>query len=305
MTSAGRASITRLSDEQRASWESDGYLMVRGALTAPEVESVVAALDRLQAASPPAPGTVFNAFDVVEADDAFLDLMDHPSVLGLVADLMGANVQLLMSQAMVRPPTRSIALGWHHDGPKPYPFPAAGGLVPLLNLKIGWFLTDLSSPNLGNFVVVPGSHVKGVNPPRGQLQHSASETTEMNSEMPGAVQVLARPGDAILFHNELWHAVAPSTSTGPRKVLYYAYGPSWLRLNDRDAPSPELVARVDPVRRQLLGALSRPEDHGGMHPGEEGLPLLGSLEERSYTKVMEDNFERELDHYQQRARGKS
>lgn len=303
MPTSGRQAIARLTTEQRANWDREGYLMVRGALAKPEVDAVVAAVDRLLAAAPAGnEGKVLNAFNVVEIETAFLDVMDHPSVLGLVADLMGTNLQLLMSQAMVRPPTSGMPLGWHHDGPKPYPFPNVGGLVPLLNLKVGWFLTDLSSPDLGNFVVVPGSHIHGVNPPRGRLEHSASETTELASEMPGAVQVLAEPGDAILFHNELWHAVAPSTADRLRKVLYYAYGPSWLRLNDREYPGASLLAECDPVRRQLLGGLSRPEDHGGMHPGAEGLPLLELLEGRSYTKVMEANFDRELDEYRGRPR---
>jgi ectoine hydroxylase-related dioxygenase (phytanoyl-CoA dioxygenase family) len=160
-------------------------------------------------------------------------------------------------------------------------------------------MTDVAEPNQANFVVVPGSHANGVELVDGALEHSAGETTEIGAEMPGAVQILARAGDAILFHNGLWHAVAPSTVEWHRKVLYYAYGPSWLRLNDRDAPAPDVLARCDDVRRQLLGGLARPADHGGMHPGEEGAPLVRLLEGKSYTEVMEDQFRLELSEYRQ------
>lgn len=293
--------LTRLTDEQRARWDEDGYLLLEQALSPEEVARLLGAVARLRdvAAAGPAPaapaGTaVFNAFNVVEADDAFLDVMDHPHVLGLVADLVGANIQLLMSQLMVRPPTPTAALGWHHDGPKPLPFPRVDGLAPLVNLKVGVFLTDVSGPDQGNLVVLPGSHRRTRVDLSGSLAHSAAETTEVLSDAAAAVPVLARPGDVILFHNALWHAVAKSVVDRVRTVLYYTYGPLWLRLGDRDAPSPALATRCGPVRRQLLGALARPEDHGGMHPGPAGTPLLGVLYSRSYTEVMEEEFRREV-----------
>lgn len=295
---AARVPLARLSDEQSTRWEQDGYLLVEDALSAEEVATLVAVVDRIQLKHGPISGdpsaAVFNAFNVVELDDALLAVMDHPNLLGLIADLLGANIALLMSQIMVRPPTRRTALGWHHDGPKPHPFPRAGGLTPLLNLKVGVFLTDVHTPDRGNLLVIPGSHRRTRLELSGVLAHSAAETTEVEMDPVRATPVLARPGDVILFHNALWHAVGPSSLDRPRKVLYYTYGPLWLRLNDRRDPSPELVARSSAVRQQLLGGLARAEDHGGMHPGPDGIPLLGLIEDRSYTEVMEAEFRREL-----------
>ena len=289
--------LARLTNRQRRQWDKDGYLMIRSSLSPDEVSRAVAAAHEL--ARPAESGSVLNFFNIIEHNEAFLDLIDHASILGIMADLMGANLQLLISQLMIRPPTSRAPLGWHHDGPKPYSFPRVKGIAPLINLKVGWFLTDLSQPDCGNLVVVPGSHRRGVRPAdlSQGLEHSAAETTETLAEMPGSIQITAHPGDAILFHNGLWHAVAPSTVRRDRIVLYYGYGPSWLRLNDRSAPSPGLLSRSSPVRRQLLGGLSRPEDHGGMHPGEEGLPLLRLLGGPDYVSVMEAEFRRELADY--------
>ncbi len=294
---SGEASPARLSPQLRRQWEHDGFLLLRASLSRSEVDRALAAAAALSATAEP--GHVLNVFNIVEKDDAFLDIVDHPSVLGIVADLMGANLQLLISQLMIRPPTPSPPLGWHHDGSKPYPFPCVGAIAPLLNLKIGWFLTDVTSHNEGNLTVVPGSHQRGVQPPGvgDALEHSAAETTETLTEMPGAVQITAKAGDAILFHNGLWHSVAPSTVARDRIVLYYGYGPSWLRLNDRLAPTPEVLARCSPVRQQLLGGLSHPGDHGGMHPGDAGLPLLALLGDGDYTTVMEREFREELANY--------
>jgi len=288
---------TRLSAAQRAAWDRDGYLLVAGALSPVEVTQLLHEVDRLhaEAATPPCDGppATFNAFNVVERGEALLAVMDHPRLLGLVADLVGVNVQLLMSQVMVRAPTPTPALGWHHDGPKPVPFPHVGAVTPLLNLKVGVFLTDVSEPDTGNLLVLPGSHLTPPAHLSGPLAHSAAETTEVAADTPDAVPVLARPGDAILFHNALWHAVGPSRAQRSRTVLYYTYGPVWLRLGDRAAPSADLAAQSSPLRQQLLGARSRPEDHGGMHPGPEGLPLLAIVDDRSYTEVMEAEFRRE------------
>ncbi len=295
-----QSTIVTLLPDERIQFERDGYLIVRDALARREVDALLAAIEQLRSReSAPREGP-FNAFNVVEHDDAFLDLIDHPTILGRIAGLMGTNLQLLMSQAMVRPPTAHPALGWHHDGPKPHPFPGIDGRAPLLNMKVGWFLTDLPNDDLGNLMVVPGSHTWGVLPDAGVLEHSAHETTELDVEMPGGIQVHASPGDAILFHNGLWHAVAASTAARERIVLYCTYGPSWLRLHDRSAPSPSLAERCDPVRKQLLGALSRAEDHGGMHPGEIGTPLLSVVNGRSYKDVMEANFRREIALYRDR-----
>ncbi len=74
---------------------------------------------------------------MIEEDDAFLDLIDHPNHLGIVMDLMGATIHLIASHVMVRPPTPHPGGRWHCDGPKPYPFPRANGWTPLLHLKIG------------------------------------------------------------------------------------------------------------------------------------------------------------------------
>jgi ectoine hydroxylase len=297
------SSIVALSAPEAEQFDRDGYLMVRNALSNDEVKRLLAVVEQLRVETASASdGAVFNAFNVVERDDAFVDLMDHPSVIGRVAGLIGATALLLMSQVMVRPPVPHQALGWHHDGPKPYPFAGIDGRAPLLNLKIGWFLTDLSDDYLGNLMVVPGSHRFGVLPDAGVLEHSARETTELGGEMPGAIQVHAAPGDAILFHNGLWHAVAASKANRSRTVLYYAYGPPWLRLQDRDAPTDALVARCGAVRKQLLGGLSSAHDHGGMHPGASGAPLLGLIEDRSYDEVMVGHFRRELAQYRAQVR---
>ena len=153
--------LTRLTPEQREHWDTQGYLVLPGVLSPDEIERLSDAVDRLDEASQRGGRSSdewLSTLNVIEEDDAFLDLIDHPNHLGIVMDLMGATIQLLASQVMVRPPTPHPGSRWHYDGPKPYPFPSAGGLTPLLHLKIGWFLTDVDAPDMGNFLLIPGSH---------------------------------------------------------------------------------------------------------------------------------------------------
>ncbi len=290
----------RLSEAQRAQWDSEGYLVLEQVLSAVEVAALSEAVDRQDAESQRKgrdPDEFLSQLNIIEEDEAFLNLIDHPNHLGIVADLIGGNMQLMGSQLMVRPPTPHPGIRWHYDGTKPYPFPRAGGLMPLLHLKIGWFLTDVDQPDMGNFLCIPGSHVNGFPGDaanRGTvtgLEHFR-DVGEIDAGVPGAKQVTLRAGDAILFHNALWHAVARNTSNVRRKNLYYVYGPVWLRLGDRLASSPELIARADPIRRQLLGGFV--DDSGGVHPGPERVPLVGVLEDKSYDEIWQEQIDKAL-----------
>ena len=163
--------------------------------------------------------------NVIERDDAFLELIDHPNHLGIVMDLLDANIHLIASEFMVRPPTPEPGSRWHENGPKPYPFPHANGLTPLLHVKIGWFLTDIDERDMGYLIVVPGSHVKGFPaavPDTSTYTSPARFRTigEIDSKVSGARQITVNAGDALLFHNALWHSVARNTSSARRQNIY-------------------------------------------------------------------------------------
>lgn len=292
--------FTRLTRAQRERWDRDGYLILENALSAAEVDVLVGAIELLDEESQRKgrdPNEYFMMPNVIERDDAFLDLIDHPNHLGVVIDLLGANIQLIASELMLRPPTPEPGSRWHEDGPKPYPFPHANGLTPLLHVKIGWFLTDINEQDMGNLVLLPGSHVNGFPAAvpgswTGTSPARFRAVAEIDKQIPGARQITVNAGDAVLFHNALWHSVARNISNVRRKNIYYVYGPLWTRLIDRQETSPELIARSNAIRQQLLGAL---DDHsGGLHPGEQGAPLVRAFERKSYEEVWEDQVAKRI-----------
>ena len=65
-------------------------------------------------------------------------------------------------------------------------------------------------------------------------------------------------------------------------------GRIWFRTADRTHSSPELLDRCDPVRRQLLGALAGPNTNGGIHPYDEGAPLVRLFEGKSFQETWDE-----------------
>ena len=308
----------RMSPEQRRKWDEDGYLIIKKALSAKEVTELIAEVDRLDEASQRLgrdPNTLLHVVNIINAAteglfqsvqgsagtilrhepcEAFLNLIDHPSHLGIVCELIGAAIQLSWAEGMVRPPSLTPANRWHKDGSKPYYFASVDRMTPLQWARIGFFLTDVDEPDMGNFTVIPGSHRSGFpRLPQG-LEHALTissftkfqQVEQIDAGVPGARQVTVEAGDAVLFHNALWHCVPRNTSNVRRRNLWYVYTPVWQRLGDRTENSPELLARCNAVRRQLLGAMVDPSTNGGIHPSDEDVPLVRLFEGKSFLETM-------------------
>ena len=317
-----RMTFQRMTSQQRARWEQDGYLIISSALTEIELQALRDEGDRLDQASQNlgrdgnTPLDVNNLIDApteglfgtdpeharlldAEPNDVFLKLIDHPAHLGMLCELMGAAIHLAWSHLMLRPPSPRPANRWHRDGPKPYAFPQVNGLMVCQWVRVGWFLTDLCEPDMGNLCVIPGSHRADFPNIAKGLDHALTITSferftdvpQIDAGVPGAKQILAKAGDVILLHNALYHCVVRNTSGVCRKNIYYVYTPIWQRLGDRDASSPELVARCDPVRQQLLGALSGTHTNGGIHPFDSGVPLVRLFEGKSFQETWNDRDE--------------
>ena len=76
----------RLTELERRQFDQEGYLIVKNALPADYVAQLVSAVDRIDAQLRPQLGLgtkPLNRLDVIGMDDAFLPLLDWPSVLRL------------------------------------------------------------------------------------------------------------------------------------------------------------------------------------------------------------------------------
>jgi ectoine hydroxylase len=271
----------RLTAEQRAAFDRDGYFVLRGALSPAEVEHYIGVVDRMdaefRAENSLGPHDTVEIRNSVARASELLPLLDHPASFPLMADYMGWNIKLTTSHTFVRTPNPNEkasfkAIDWHADGPGPRPLRLEtpnGPAEPFLYAKIGYFLTDLSQPDRGNLRVVPGSHLCANKP----------ELDPETGEPIGAIQVLTQPGDAVFFQNRTWHAVGPNYANMPRKNIYLGYCFRWVQAMDFVTQDPQLLAQATPVQRQLLGEVSNALSYylPSRYPGD--VPLKDAMED--------------------------
>jgi ectoine hydroxylase len=265
-----------LTEEQRAAFERDGFLLVPDALPPDMVETLLGAVDRLYEQGVREQGLSktnhWQMRNCVVADSIFLELLDWPATFPLVVDLLNWNIHLITSHLIVRAPSPPgadanwKAEGWHRDGGTSY-----GEMQephPRLFIKIAYWLTDLSEPGRGGIRFVPGSHRLVGRPAQ----------ADGAPDPYGAIEVRARPGDAVLFEQRMWHAVGPNSSELTRKSLFFGYGYRWLRPMDYVVMPEELLAGTSPIRRQLLGDAQT--QLGYYLPQDEDVPLRAWCQER-------------------------
>jgi ectoine hydroxylase-related dioxygenase (phytanoyl-CoA dioxygenase family) len=245
---------------QRRLWEEQGFLVVSQALSSSEIAGILKAVDGAleakhgsvfsqQAAGVKRKSHAFKIATAITQTDSLDPLLDHPAVFDLLLEFVGPYLQVMGTEIFVRLHGAGAEplVEWHCDGG-----PAMTGWLatpghPVLQMKVQYFLTDLSQSDSGNFMCVPGSHLRPF-PKKG---------FRAQSPPPGAIQIHARPGDAILFPFSLWHGVAPNRSGCTRKSVAIRYGPMWSRPYDYEHLPARVLARMTPRRRRLLGDLGK------------------------------------------------
>jgi Phytanoyl-CoA dioxygenase (PhyH) len=298
-----------MTEQQRRDFDEQGFILLENFFTQNEFDRLLQAIDevahRIQTTKGLTANDPFALRNALTHHDAFLDLVDHPKMLPLVVDAIGWNIQIRTTHLDYRPPypegleAGELGTGqgadhtagyknlvWHPDLAGPYLFeaPSHDGLLPFMEIKVGYYLSDLTQHNSGAICLVPGSHKR---PPQ--------ELRDLNFRVQDDqfVELNVLPNTAMLWRTQVWHCVTPNLSNIVRKVFYVGYHYRWLRPTDYIAQDPELIARCSPIRRQLLGALAPEGDPLGGDPSWEpssrywlikdwdDVPLKAWAEERS------------------------
>ena len=181
---------------------------------------------------------------ILEDDPLLLDLLDYPPVLPYIHTLLSEQAHFHASDAFWEMEPKPSQPGWHIDGYN-------GGYrslrpgIPLLQLKLGYFLSDMSQPDQANLTLVPGSH---------RLNEDLSQAQCQSFAFDGAMQLCIPPGACALFHNALWHTRGPFTRPGGRRqMLYYAYELPWMVANPEHwSYSPEFYRALSDQRRAFF-----------------------------------------------------
>ncbi len=258
--------------EQIEQFDRDGYLIVRNALDDESISRFIEAGDRLIASDKTVnrqrrhDGRYDGFRNAVTLDDTFIPLLTHPKILPLVVQLLGANLQLMTSHLIYKQPdpagtpTTHRDPGWHRDY-----LQAMNDLghfsIPRLELKCAYYFTDLSEPNSGATMVVPGSN---------QLKEAIT-IPDGAADPAGAVEPQLNPGDCLLFENRTYHAGAANLSSWTRKGIMIGYGYRWVMPMDFRKQEPAFVENLNPLERYLVGEAY--DDVDGFQPSGGANPL--------------------------------
>lgn len=247
--------FVRLSEEQRKSFDDDGFLVVRNVLDAESIEHAIAAGDRLAEGFLAKPELLdrpeYNHLDLrpaVVTEKPLLDMVSHSTGVSYVMQLLGPNIHLHSTALIYKRPSRSDApafrRGWHRD--IRIPKDLGHQFLPRVGIKICYALTDFHEPNSGMTLLARGTHMR-TEPlvlPQGAVDPKDVELCDL--------QLSA--GDAFLFDNRLFHTAAPNLSNRTSKVLMLGYAYRWMKqeiyLETLDA---SYFKQTNPITRQLLG----------------------------------------------------
>jgi ectoine hydroxylase len=234
-----------LTARQRAEWESLGYMKVEGALSGEECDVLYeAVVDGLEGARDDGRGLRWQEA-LFRRAKCFRDVIDNATVLPLVLDLMGDNIRLAMSGAYYRPPHEGDARRWHTDAVAGYGYPRLHGREPLMHLNVVYALHDQSEPGLGQTLILPGSH--NIDP-----EYVRAAVDEVGNDLPTAVPLLLRKGDAAIWHQAVWHSAGNNHSAEPRVYLLYTYFYVWMHSYDFVDLEPPVAELLTDVQRRLL-----------------------------------------------------
>lgn len=208
-----------MTPEQRYLFDLHGFIVIAGALCVDEVKRCREALYRLAREQQPGdfddrgePTKRMHVNRQVYKDDAFLDLIDHPSVIDIVTELVGTPIMVDNTSALV--PRSQEPQTWHGGGHPGVPvYQYRDGKFFCSMVKCIWYLSDCEVGQ-GGTRIVPGSHKSLVAPP-----------VLGSGEVPGGVELGMCAGSLLIFAEACMHAGNTNPSDATRLALFYNYGP--------------------------------------------------------------------------------
>jgi phytanoyl-CoA hydroxylase len=211
-----------LSDEQKAFYAENGYVVVPGLLTPEEAGSyrqeVHDLMDRLSAVQNVDLGgwgsakeisnglklSLLHCHDVQFQSAAFARLIVDERITGVAADIIGPNVQLHHTKSFVKPPETGSPFPLHQDAPF-FPHDRHSMIAVILHFD--------DAPLVR---VVPGSHKQGILP---HIPTGGHHLDIHEYPVESATPIPAKAGDALFFSYLTIHGSGINVSSEARTTL--------------------------------------------------------------------------------------
>lgn len=272
MTDSKIAQTSACSDMEAYLFDLNGYLLLRGALSNDELAKCNQTYDQLEETGACEGGPV-HVHDsgrqeglmfqqLYEGGAVWEDLIDHPSWFEKVIHFIGTDDPENFDRhhgvafidecfGTIRGPGGALRLhSGGHVGTIRTQFRYHAGKFHCGQVNILIALTDIG-PGDGATMVIPGSHKSNLKHPQTVPVENRGDEISMDG-VEGAVEVLMKKGDALLFVDAIMHGSARRTNDGTRRVAVYRYGPSWGYYRHKHRPSAQLLDRLSPERRKIL-----------------------------------------------------
>jgi phytanoyl-CoA hydroxylase len=231
------AAATLVTDEQRTSWERDGFFRLSGFADQATCDSMLDELInicRRQAAGEdvgqawvmPEPqdlGERENPEELVakvfrlHRDGIFHDFATRTDVVDLVAELISPDIDCFLSQFIFKNPG-AWGQPWHQDSFY-FPFEPARPIVGV------WLAVTQATLENGCLHVLPGSHVEHVHEHIRDRRPGAMQgyMEIVDHDMHESVPVLMEPGDLLVFDSHLMHRSTDNVANVLRAAMVYHY----------------------------------------------------------------------------------
>jgi Phytanoyl-CoA dioxygenase (PhyH) len=210
-------------------FENDGYVIIRGALSAEEMAPVVEQWNRVRDAL-----RAGETIDGMRRDNFYIhgklpgpsgEVFRHPAVTSVAQRLLGPDVALYLNRLNVKDNAFTDLIHLHQD------IPYFSGRVNKINFFVA--LQDINLNN-GAMVYIPGSHHLGI------LDRSTLDIGA-HPELEVLIPSL-QPGDLVIADIRLWHSSVPNILGTDRVLLQMIFQPandgSYYPLS---VPEPQLV----------------------------------------------------------------
>ncbi|MFD9562579.1 phytanoyl-CoA dioxygenase family protein [Streptomyces sp. NPDC059994] len=235
-----------LTAEERATFKRDGVLIRRGLVAADQVRHAVDLIDESYR-KPMNPGDIAvysqRTFAPELGDRAeLLALYTDTGAAELAADLLGDADPVTTAQIQIRVPEGEFPgvqpeKAMHVDGVScPH---LDGRELRTFSLIVGVVLSDINDPTCGALHYVPGGHVAMARWFAGEWSLGMTEQVPPEIDREQGVPFLGLPGDVLLMHHLVPHAVAQNLMPFPRVMAYF-------RVSHPDHANRRLAALRDP-----------------------------------------------------------
>jgi len=179
----------------------------------------------------------------------FMEHAADPALLDVVEDLLGPDLVIYNTQALLKPAFHGTSQPWHQD--------AAYWPIRPMNMVSCWIAIDEATLENGCMRFVPGSHKRGLAEHRsGRPLSAASGGTaaavqEIQVDESEAVAVPARPGHGSLHHCLTHHGTPPNRTPHRRRAIICHYMPLDFRYTGPEQERP----RFHVVRGKRCGEI--------------------------------------------------